>query len=230
MTRSGDTATGRPPGRIRPSHSSWRQPDRPRRRGIRRDQVRLMVTGARRDPTSRLSRSGFRAAGQAISWWSTTRQHCRHRWSSTATSWSTSRRCSPAVSMSSSCEHCPAPTRSLHEHPRAGDAAAPRGRDDRAAHPLPGGCASRGSGWPAPTWRPLIEYLETWGRPIRYQHTDGPYPLDAYQTIFARVPGSAEMPSAGRPFTDRLLTALAATGAHRGPGDPSHRCLLARSG
>ena len=78
--------------------------------------------------------------------------------------------------------------------------------------------------------RPLIEYLETWGRPIRYRHTDGPYPLDAYQTIFARVPGSAEMPSAGRPFTDRLVTALAATGDRRGPCDPSHRRLLPRSG
>lgn len=56
------------------------------------------------------------------------------------------------------------------------------------------------------------EYLQTWGRPIRYRHTDGPYKIDAYQTIFARVPGSAEMPSAGRPFSDRLVTDLAASG------------------
>jgi S-adenosylmethionine:tRNA ribosyltransferase-isomerase len=35
-----------------------------------------------------------------------------------------------------------------------------------------------------------------------------PYPLAAYQTIFARVPGSAEMPSAGRPFTKRVIQSL----------------------
>jgi S-adenosylmethionine:tRNA ribosyltransferase-isomerase len=59
--------------------------------------------------------------------------------------------------------------------------------------------------------------VETWGRPIRYRHTDGPYPLDAYQTIFAMVPGSAEMPSAGRPFTDRLVTALTTQGVAVAP-------------
>lgn len=53
------------------------------------------------------------------------------------------------------------------------------------------------------------DYLGTWGRPIRYRHTDGPYKIDAYQTVFARVPGSAEMPSAGRPFTERLIAELA---------------------
>jgi S-adenosylmethionine:tRNA ribosyltransferase-isomerase len=37
-------------------------------------------------------------------------------------------------------------------------------------------------------------------------------PIEAYQTIFARTPGSAEMPSAGRPFTTRVLDALAARG------------------
>jgi S-adenosylmethionine:tRNA ribosyltransferase-isomerase len=65
--------------------------------------------------------------------------------------------------------------------------------------------------------RPLSEYLATWGRPIRYRHTDSPYPLDAYQTVFARVPGSAEMPSAGRPFTDRLVTSLVASGVSVAP-------------
>jgi len=46
------------------------------------------------------------------------------------------------------------------------------------------------------------------GRPIRYGYVDAAYPLTMYQTIFARVPGSAEMPSAGRPFTHRELGAL----------------------
>jgi S-adenosylmethionine:tRNA ribosyltransferase-isomerase len=65
--------------------------------------------------------------------------------------------------------------------------------------------------------RPLSEYLATWGRPIRYRHTDSPYPLEAYQTIFARVPGSAEMPSAARPFTERLVTELVASGISIAP-------------
>ena len=64
---------------------------------------------------------------------------------------------------------------------------------------------------------PRAEYLETWGRPIRYRHTDGPYKIDAYQTVFARVPGSAEMPSAGRPFTERLVAELALSGVALAP-------------
>lgn len=48
------------------------------------------------------------------------------------------------------------------------------------------------------------------GSPIRYGYLAAPYPsLDAYQTLFARTPGSAEMPSAARPFTARLVAALA---------------------
>jgi S-adenosylmethionine:tRNA ribosyltransferase-isomerase len=64
---------------------------------------------------------------------------------------------------------------------------------------------------------PRTEYLGTWGRPIRYRHTDGPYKIDAYQTVFARVPGSAEMPSAGRPFTERLVAELALSGVILAP-------------
>jgi S-adenosylmethionine:tRNA ribosyltransferase-isomerase len=50
--------------------------------------------------------------------------------------------------------------------------------------------------------------IHTYGSPIRYGYVDQPYPLAAYQTIFARDPGSAEMPSAGRPFTPRVLASL----------------------
>ncbi|MES1242692.1 MAG: S-adenosylmethionine:tRNA ribosyltransferase-isomerase, partial [Acidobacteriota bacterium] len=49
------------------------------------------------------------------------------------------------------------------------------------------------------------------GEPIRYGYLEPPYPqIEAYQTLFARVPGSAEMPSAGRPFTPRVVDALRA--------------------
>jgi S-adenosylmethionine:tRNA ribosyltransferase-isomerase len=46
------------------------------------------------------------------------------------------------------------------------------------------------------------------GRPIRYGYLDDNYDLSHYQTVFANVPGSAEMPSAAYPFTRRLLQSL----------------------
>ncbi len=46
------------------------------------------------------------------------------------------------------------------------------------------------------------------GAPIRYGHVAKDFPLGAYQTIFAREPGSAEMPSASRPFSHRVISAL----------------------
>jgi S-adenosylmethionine:tRNA ribosyltransferase-isomerase len=58
----------------------------------------------------------------------------------------------------------------------------------------------------------LLAYLDRYGRPIRYQYTGGDWPLTAYQTVYATEPGSAEMPSAGRPFTAELVTKLAAGG------------------
>jgi S-adenosylmethionine:tRNA ribosyltransferase-isomerase len=57
---------------------------------------------------------------------------------------------------------------------------------------------------------PLAEFLSQHGQPIRYH--DRAWPLTDYQTVYAREPGSAEMPSAGRPFTRQLLVALAASG------------------
>jgi S-adenosylmethionine:tRNA ribosyltransferase-isomerase len=55
--------------------------------------------------------------------------------------------------------------------------------------------------------------MERSGAPIRYAYLTGPAPpLAAYQTIFARVPGGAEMPSAGRPFSARVLRRLRARG------------------
>jgi S-adenosylmethionine:tRNA ribosyltransferase-isomerase len=58
----------------------------------------------------------------------------------------------------------------------------------------------------------LASYLSRHGSPIRYGYVDREWPLASYQTLFARVPGSAEMPSAGRPFTPRVLRALARRG------------------
>lgn len=46
------------------------------------------------------------------------------------------------------------------------------------------------------------------GRPIRYGYVAAEQPLAAYQSVFARVPGSAEMPSAARPFTTEIVETL----------------------
>lgn len=59
---------------------------------------------------------------------------------------------------------------------------------------------------------PLLDYLARHGRPIRYRHVRQERPLADYQTAYAVEPGSAEMPSAGRPFTPELVTALVARG------------------
>jgi S-adenosylmethionine:tRNA ribosyltransferase-isomerase len=60
-------------------------------------------------------------------------------------------------------------------------------------------------------------YLARHGRPIRYSYVSTPVPLAEYQTVFAREPGSAEMPSAGRPFTAELVTELVTRGVVLAP-------------
>ncbi len=59
---------------------------------------------------------------------------------------------------------------------------------------------------------PLLDYLAAHGEPIRYRHLPRALPLADFPTLFAAEPGSAEMPSAGRPFRRRVLNALGARG------------------
>jgi S-adenosylmethionine:tRNA ribosyltransferase-isomerase len=63
----------------------------------------------------------------------------------------------------------------------------------------------------------VLDYLARHGRPVTYAYVKGRWPLDAYQTVFARDPGSAEMPSAGRPFTSDLVTKLVTAGVTVAP-------------
>jgi S-adenosylmethionine:tRNA ribosyltransferase-isomerase len=70
--------------------------------------------------------------------------------------------------------------------------------------------------------RPRIDggvsaFLARHGRPIRYAYVPRPWPLPEYQTVFAREPGSAEMPSAGRPFTAQVVTDLITRGVAVAP-------------
>ena len=63
----------------------------------------------------------------------------------------------------------------------------------------------------------LHTYLARHGRPIRYGYVQGSYPIAAYQNVYVTEPGSAEMPSAGRPFTPEVLTRLVAKGVGIAP-------------
>lgn len=61
---------------------------------------------------------------------------------------------------------------------------------------------------------PLFTYLGTWGRAITYPYVHGAWPIEMYQTVYAAVPGSAEMASAGRAFTPEILDQLSARGIY----------------
>jgi S-adenosylmethionine:tRNA ribosyltransferase-isomerase len=58
----------------------------------------------------------------------------------------------------------------------------------------------------------VAAFLSGAGRPIRYGYVPRRWPISDYQTVFATEPGSAEMPSAARPFTTELVTKLVSAG------------------
>ena len=60
------------------------------------------------------------------------------------------------------------------------------------------------------------EYLAKYGFPIRYNYVKDKWPLSYYQTVYATETGSAEMPSAGRPFTSKILRRLTSRGVRIG--------------
>ncbi|MBB5918682.1 S-adenosylmethionine:tRNA ribosyltransferase-isomerase [Nocardia transvalensis] len=109
---------------------------------------------------------------------------------------------------------------------------APEGVPFTAADPepgthihLPGATAVLRAPWLPPARRLWIADIDTGvprllarhGRPITYSYVAQRWSLDYYRTVFGREPGSAEMPSAGRPFTDRLVTDLVAAGIQLAP-------------
>jgi S-adenosylmethionine:tRNA ribosyltransferase-isomerase len=78
-----------------------------------------------------------------------------------------------------------------------------------------GGSSPTGRGtrlWRARATGDLAAAMARHGRPIAYGYLDRRYPLEAYQTVFGARPGSAEMPSAARPFTTALVTRLVSRG------------------
>ncbi|MDQ3737893.1 MAG: S-adenosylmethionine:tRNA ribosyltransferase-isomerase [Actinomycetota bacterium] len=63
----------------------------------------------------------------------------------------------------------------------------------------------------------LVDLLGRNGRAIRYSYVPRDWPIGAYQTVFATEPGSAEMPSAARPFTHEIVTQLVSRGVAIAP-------------
>ncbi|MFG2298119.1 S-adenosylmethionine:tRNA ribosyltransferase-isomerase [Streptomyces sp. NPDC048603] len=76
-------------------------------------------------------------------------------------------------------------------------------------------------GYGAGSARGVYEVMRRHGRPIRYAYTERDQPLSAYQTVFAVAAadgsGSAEMPSAARPFTAELVARLVSRGVQFAP-------------
>jgi S-adenosylmethionine:tRNA ribosyltransferase-isomerase len=83
----------------------------------------------------------------------------------------------------------------------------------RAAYPFESSPTEAGNRlWRAEIDGDLRAHLWEHGRPISYGYLDRSYPLADYQTAFATVPGSVEMPSAARPFTPEVVTRLVSAG------------------
>ena len=85
---------------------------------------------------------------------------------------------------------------------------------------LPEGSAEILAGYSPPRlWKAALHlplhlgtYLERYGHPIRYGKAGREWPMSYYQNVYALEPGSVEMPSAGRPFTPEMITALITRG------------------
>ena len=96
------------------------------------------------------------------------------------------------------------------------------GPDDVPEARVPG-VESPGNGAPGPggSAAGVSALLREYGRPIRYSYTERDQPLSVYQTVFSLPSedgsGSAEMPSAARPFTARLVAELVSRGVQFAP-------------
>ena len=91
------------------------------------------------------------------------------------------------------------------------------------ALPLPGGAvvtlAERVTGrlWRVRLSTAVVPYLLRHGSFIHYSYVASDWPAQAYQTVFGTTPGSAEMPSASRPFTAEMIARLVVRGVTIAP-------------
>jgi S-adenosylmethionine:tRNA ribosyltransferase-isomerase len=91
------------------------------------------------------------------------------------------------------------------------------------ALPLPGGAvatlAERVTGrlWRVRVSTAVVPYLLRHGSYIHYSYVTSDWPAEAYRTVFGATPGSAEMPSASRPFTAEMIARLVVRGVTIAP-------------
>ena len=88
-----------------------------------------------------------------------------------------------------------------------------------APYPLLGSMEARSRLWIAALELAdaVVPFLQRFGRPIQYGYVKQQWASAMYQTVFATEPGSAEMPSAARPFTADLVTRLISRGIQIAP-------------
>ena len=184
----------------------------PEARGLARDDVRLLVADAarpRRRPraASATCRDFLR---RATCWSSTPRRRSRRRSPRDARR----RQRARAAPLDARARPRRRPL-GRRAAPTATRRSAARARGERAR--LPAGAPRDARSRPTPARRlwlararrcrePLHAYLAAHGRPIRYGYVPRALAARRLPDVFATEPGSAEMPSAGRPFTAELIT------------------------
>ncbi len=197
----------------------------PEARGLARDGVGCW-SPRRGDDTVRarpLLRPAGAARRPATCSWSTCRRRCRPRWPAAGAT-------GPPVRVHFATRAPELDERWRVVELRSADGARPaRGPGRRDDLTRSGGRPSARARWPRtrPGSRLLLARLDgdrrwrsCWprhGEPIRYGYVERRWPLSAYQNVYATAPGSAEMPSAGRPFTERLITRSVARGISVAP-------------
>jgi S-adenosylmethionine:tRNA ribosyltransferase-isomerase len=184
----------------------------PEARGLSRDQVRLLVSSGGQDPT--IEHVRFRALPRFLLPGDILVVNTSATVPAAVDAWRGDERIALHVSS---------------PHPHGGWIVELRRRTERGTVPLhaaaagerirlPGGAEARLLRRTASSvrlWRArlrgtgdMLAFLMRYGEPIRYAYVRQPWPLGYYQTVFADEPGSAEMPSAGRPFTRALVARL----------------------
>ncbi len=200
----------------------------PESRGLGRDEVRLLVADDTHGHSG--SRSSAGRAGTPAVWHARFRDLARFLRAGDVVVVNTSGTLPAAVDAGTVVLHF---STALDDgtwvvEPRRRDQTGPA-RDVAAGVPIDlpgGGTVTPQAQLPGSTrlWRARVDvpdgvpaYLARHGRPIAYPYLRGRFPLSAYQTVFARDPGSAEMPSAARPFSTGLVTELVTAGVVLAP-------------
>ena len=206
----------------------------PEARGVARDEVRLMVATRERGRDRARDRSATcPTCSRPATWWSSTsRRRCRRRSQATRLADGSRTRVhfstrAPRLDQSWRVVELRSADGSRPARARAGERIRlSRRREPRAGRPVR---VRRPAD--ARPFRGRRQGSRTTSRPTASRSATATcgagWPIDDYQTVYATTPGSAEMPSAGRPFTAGLITRLLASGVAGRADHAPHRSLIA---